>query len=483
MWLWMVACSGDVTPIDQPVTDVTIPTDDTVPTGTTESADSGTTTPGPSTVEVACATTDNALRFLCDVTVDPAQPVRVTWMRQDGLGVARSQLSDEVVGTHQVPVLFLSPEQAYDVAVTTLGATPAEASTELTAGGAPLPGLVTWLQSTGTSTLGLVGTEAPCMRSAVATVYDTATGDLVWYQDLDSDGSLGLIDMVRYLPDFRIIGDTGGAGRDIVEVDVMGNEITRFVHSYGGCCSLNHDVVKWRDWYVSQYQSSVNGLTVDNVVVLDAKGNEVYLWDAKANLPIPPDTFSRDYLHTNSEFVDADGNLYLSWFTPSALAKIEGDPNKPTWGAPAWIMTGDGQPGDLGNDLTIDWGTISTPHNFVRQHNFTVRADGRLMVLDNVNGRALVFSVDEAKGTATMEAEFPTYESSCGPQGTAMEGGNGNTLVSCASPWVREYDPATSKHVWEAQIQCPNGGGGGFTSGAATRWYPLDAWHEALLPE
>ena len=39
----------------------------------------------------------------CTVTVDPPQPVQITFGRQDGLGQTRVHTSEKVAGVHEVP--------------------------------------------------------------------------------------------------------------------------------------------------------------------------------------------------------------------------------------------------------------------------------------------------------------------------------------------------------------------------------------------
>jgi hypothetical protein len=321
--------------------------------------------------------------------------------------------------------------------------------------------------------MGLIGTEHPCNDDAVAVIFDTSTGDLVWYQDVDPGGSLGMLDMVRFTDEMTIIGESEGT---IVEVDLMGNDLTRFSTSYGGCCGLNHDVFKAPDGtYWSQYQQQTGLLTLDNIVVLDAAGVEQYEWRPADHLAIPAGARG-DWLHTNSEYVDANGDFYLSWLTRNSIAKFEGDRTAPNWGERIWIMTGNGLAGQLGNDITVDWSGVPGDDGFGGQHNAHLRRDGRLMFLDNDNGRGVVMTVDEVAMTATVDAVYETRENSCGAQGTAADTRAGNAVVACASEWVREYDLATASQIWEAELHCFNGGGGGWTSNAATRWYPLDGW-------
>src|SRR5205085_282718 len=118
------------------------------------------------------------------------------------------------------------------------------------------------------------------------------------------------------------------------------------------------------------------------VVVLDAVGTELYTWLPQDHLTIPPGA-DGDYLHTNSEYVDSNGDFYLSWLNQDSLGKFEGDRASPDWGDPIWLMAGNGRPNDLGNDMTIDWSQVGGPDEFGGQHNAHLRHDGRLMFLDN----------------------------------------------------------------------------------------------------
>jgi hypothetical protein len=129
---------------------------------------------------------------------------------------------------------------------------------------------------------------------------------------------------------------------------------------------------------------------------------------------------------------------------------------------------------DRQNTITVDWTGVPNPPSFSQEHSFYQRPDGLYEILDNAHGRALVFDLDEVAGTATVLGEYETHESTCGPQGTARATAAGNPVVGCAGEWLREYDKATSAQIWEADVQCP-GGGGGFGTGA-TRWYPLEGW-------
>lgn len=420
--------------------------------------------------EVGCRATDHPLRFSCGITLRSADSLQLTWRRQDGRGPARTR-TREPSDVHVVNVDLLEFDTTY---VVTAASPTRRWTTEFETLSPPFEGLETSLEITGTSTMGLIGTELPCSNRAVAVVYDTDTGGLVWYQNLDESGHLGVFDMVRFTDRGTVVGETRGS---VVEVDRQGRDIARFDVDYPDGLGLHHEIVDWNGLYLSPAQRNVDEagaapITLDDVVALDASGNEVFVWRADEHLSIPTDA-EGDVLHTNGLAVDEGGNLYQTWRARDAIARFDGPP---PWGAPRWVMTGDGQAGWVGNDVAVDWGTVTPPH-FGAPHSLHLRRDGRLMLLDNENGRGLVFTVDDQSRTATVDAAYPTREASCRYQGTAVDTRAGNAVVACASRWVREFDGESAELLWEARIsRCVDEGVGGWSPGQAVRWYPLDHW-------
>ena len=165
--------------------------------------------------------------------------------------------------------------------------------------------------------------------------------------------------------------------------------------------------------------------------------------------------------------------MLLSWFSQDTMPRSTGTGPAPTSGRRKWILRG-GPAGEVGNTITTDWSAVPSPSSFGHQHCLNVRPDGRLMLLDNSDGRGLVLSLDEAGGTATVDAAYPTHDGRCGPQGTRGARSPGTPVVGCAGDWVDEYDGTTGDQVWEAHVECA-GGGGGYVPGAV-RWYPIEDW-------
>lgn len=444
-------------------------TDTGTPVVTPPAPTTPTTAPPPSRVEVTCQPTDNVLRFGCHVVVEPAQPVEVRFVRADGTGASRIHPGPGFTTDHDVPLYILAPDTPYDVVATSaLWPDARRARTTVTTGHPP-PEVDTWLTVEGTSTMGLVGTELPCNTDAVAVIYDTTTGELVWYQEIDPDGQLGLMDMIRFTDDHTVLGE---AQTSIVEVDLAGNELLRLDRGIAYDEWFHHDIYKWSGNYYLLYQSIGLGVILDSLVVLDPAGNVVARWIAAQHLQIPDDAYG-DWMHTNTVYVDDSGDIYLSLRTQSTVLKLVGDIAHPDFGDVIWILAG-GEPAGLGSTIDIDWTGIPEPAEFQEQHNVHVRRDGRLMLLDNDNGRALILTMEPLTDTATVDAAYPTVELQCGPQGTAMETLAGNPVVGCYLGPLREYDLVTGAPIWESEVGCAQVGGLFGTGGA--RWYPLDGW-------
>jgi hypothetical protein len=436
--------------------------------------------PRPTALEVTCAATGNALRFECTITVEPAQPVALTFVRTDGLSVERAAASDAVETAHVLPVYFLAPAQEYTVEAHAT-AWPADVvATTLTT--TAVPGFIgSHLDMTGTSTMGMIGSNLPCSDDAVAVVYDTNTGDLLWYQVIDDPGAFGGNDMAVFTEEHTVLGESQG---DVVEVDLMGNDLMRLqnldqafgVTASGIFGNFHHDIAKHDGVYYVVYQQSYGGGgfgddILDDMILFDATGTELARWYSEDHLDLPPD-WSGDFTHTNTIFVDPNGDILLSFFGQSTIGKFEGDWTSPAFGTPLWLLRGSGA-GEIGNTIATDWSAVA-PASFSDQHNLHVRPDGLLELLDNTHGRALLIDLDEVGATATVLSQYETHENDCGPQGTAQSTAAGNPVVGCSGDFVREYDAVTGAMLWEAEAICPGGGGPG--PSGATRWYPLDGW-------
>jgi Arylsulfotransferase (ASST) len=459
----------------EPTDSGTTPTPtDTGTTGGTETGTTPTTSGPPTSLEVTCTPTANVLRYLCSVTVDPPQPVQLTFVRADGLSPARTVEGPASIGQHELGLYFMAPEQAYDVTVAATAWPDKGAATKFTTGVAPAK-VASSLSMTGTSTMGLIGTHLPCDTDAIGVVYDTHTGDLVWFHLFEGGGTFGANDMLAFTDDFTVLGESEGT---VVEVDLMGNDLVRLpdlsgdfgIPSGGIFGNFHHDITKRNGIYYVIYQEDFPGFDVlDGLVLFDASGTELTRWHAEDHLDLPSG-WSGDFLHTNSVYVDAAGDIYLSWLGQAMIAKLDGDLASPTFGDPIWQLDGESG-GGLTTTIATDFSGVGAPGSFEDQHSVILRADGRVQLLDNNNGRALVIAVDEKTNTATVDAEFATFENACSVQGTSRSTVAGNPVVGCLGDTVREYDITTEQMLWQAEVQCQTGPAGG-----SSRFYPLDGW-------
>jgi len=446
-------------------TDVPPPTDTDEPTDPNQAP----------TLGVTCTGTMNALRFLCTVTVDPPQAVQLTFARTDGLSVVRTVEGPDAIGTHELPLYFMAPEQGYDVDVIATAWPDDGISATVTTG--PVPNKVaSSLDMTGTSTMGLIGTHNPCDNDAIGVIYDTNTGDLVWYHLLEPGGTFGTNDMMMFTEDMTILGESVGS---ISEVDLMGEDVVRlpdladaFGVPVGGLFgNFHHDIMKRNGIYYVIVQEDFGGFDVlDALILFDGYGTELARWHAQEHLAIPPN-WGGDFLHANSVYVDEAGDIYLSMLSQAMIAKLDGDLASPTWGDPIWLLDGDGPAGELDGTLFADFSAVGPPDEFEDEHSAASRSDGRLQLLDNNNGRALVITIDEVNSMAIVDAEFATFEDSCSVQGTSRSTQAGNPVVGCLGDTVREYDINTEMLLWQGTVDCMSGPGPG-----STRFYPLDGW-------
>jgi hypothetical protein len=469
--LWLAAAcapAGDGTGVPAGVETVSIPPPTvTAPPSTvpTEPA-----YPKPTAISMSCAETENVLRPSCHVDVEPAQPVQITVARADGSGVARVHASDLVATAHDLALYFMAPDtdHVFTAAATTW---PDELTAEVVHHTGTPPDVVgSWLEMTGTSTLGLIGANLACSTSAVAVIYDTYTGDLAWYQLLDAYGGLGVDELVHFLPEGTVFAETGTA---LVEVDVHGNPLMDLRFGVDYTDALHHDVAKLGDvvyGLVSYFPDPGDpSLWIDAVTLIDANsGAEIDRFRPHEELDIP-DSAAGDYTHANTVTVDPDGDIHVSWLTQATLLKIDGQTGTETFGDPIWIVGN----GAFEPTHTLDFSMVGGLDYFGFQHSLTLRADGRILVLDNQSGRGLSIALDDTEMRALVDAEYPTVEESCGPQGTAVESAGGNVVVACWGDWVREYDGITADLLWEAKVECRLG-----DSVGVVRWTPLDSWND-----
>jgi hypothetical protein len=420
----------------------------------------------PSTLSATCAPTANPIRFDCTVVVDPPQPVEIRFAPADGSGPERVHPSDEVTGEHDIGLYLMRADTDYQWTARTLEGSAlgaAELTDALTTGPLPPDIAETHLTVTGASSVPYVGTHHPCDASATPVVYDTVTGEVVWYEELDPEGTLGFFDMLQFTEDHTVLGETGPS---LVEVDLRGRDLLRLERNLDYDEYFHHDLFKRNGHVYAIYQDGGQP-TLDGVAIFDATtGVEVANWRARDHLEIPGGA-AGDWMHSNTVWVDEAGDMFISSWAQDSILKIAGDWTQPDFGQLIWALAGLGNAG-FGDDFTVDYSPVPE-EGFRDQHNVNFTADGRLLMLDNGHGRGLLLTVDQVALTARADAEFPANEWVCGPQGTAQAVPSGNVFVGCSGAELLEYD-ASGVQVWDGVAVCES------ARSSVIRWYPLEDW-------
>jgi hypothetical protein len=468
-WLVALGCAGDGTgpPAETGSTVEPVESGDTGDTGDTGTV--GTPSyPQPTSITASCDPTDNALRFTCHVSIRPPQPVQIAFSKADGTGLTRVHRGPLDAPEQDVDLYFLAPATSYTFTASAADWPRDPVVTGSFQTGSPPLDLTARLSVSGTSSTPYLGTNLSCGSGANAAVFDTETGELLWYQVMDPQGAFGGYQMVQFTEDQTVLGQTGG---QVVEVDLMGRDLLRKYEGADYDVDLHHDLFK-RDglYYLLYHEGSP---LLDGFLIWDSTGTEIARWWSDDHLAIPG-WATGDWLHTNTIFVK-DGSVWLSSFAQSTVMKVDADLASPTFGQVEWVMAGTDLQ-DLGNDFAIDWSAVGDPDAFEHQHHLNVLDDGRVMFLDNQHGRGLILDLDEASHTAAVEGAYPTTFPACGPQGTATETAAGDVLVDCSGMTLLEYAESGGAPVWSAELRCSNGNVGGGPSNSPERWYPLDGW-------
>jgi hypothetical protein len=441
-----------------------LPGSPTAPTPPQPEPDPTTTTPPetfiPSSLQASCEPTSHPLQFACRVNVDPPQPVQIRFGKSDGTGQERTQTSDAALSEHDIVLYFMSGDTDYHWTAETLQAGDTQVTGAFHSGQHPeMPKLVV----SGQSSAPYVGSHDPCSNpSTQAQVFDTVTGELVWYQEVDPGALMGLRHMIRFTEDHTVLADIGIG---LVEMDLLGNELVRLELGTDFEYMLHHDVNKSNGYIYALFEVP-GSPALDGVYIFDPTGVMVGEWHASSVFE-PPLSGGGSWLHTNTVWVDEAGDILLSSWAMSSVIKIEGDWTSPEFGQHIWTLSGEGFD-DVGDDFVIDWSAVDDADRFQRQHDLKLLPDGRMLMLDNHVGRGLILSLDEATMTATAESAYSTGYI-CGPQGTAAAT-TGHVFVGCSGPDILEYD-LEGELLWQATAVCPSG-----DEAISARWYPLEGW-------
>jgi len=402
--------------------------------------------------EADCVLTkENTLRAVCTVHVDPPQPIQIAFGPADGFGPDRVHVSEQVTSTHTVDLYIMPPNtqiawtaQAVDGLQLakgrfSTGVVPEGSTTSLKQrpGGAP-----PWQ---------LLGLASACRVGAVAVLLGPSSR-VVWYEDLTE--RLGsLLEAVTFTEDRTVLAlvDDG-----IFEVDLMGRRLLT-LPSEDLPVHVHHDVFRRDGLTYVLFNETVKhdeaSLLVDGVLVLDAAGAEVARWRLADHLPDDPAIspgLTTDYSHANSVWVDAAGDILVSFRHLDTVIKLDGVAAD-TFGAIRWRLAG-GPDAALGSDFT-------GPVDFQAQHNVHLEDDGRMIMLDNralpqESSSILVLELDEGARTVA-ESERHTLPLHCAFQGSAWRTESGVLIAGCAPPRrMFAFNAEDGSLFYDAELVC-----------------------------
>jgi len=431
------------------VTDTGDDTASTTPTG--DSADTIDTGPVPTTLSAVCTLTkDNPLRAWCDVTVDPPQPVEVWFQRSDGNGPERVHASDEAVDAHRVGLYMMEPDTSYDIEARTLTGDAMMQGSLVT--GLPSGGMAVLATTDGTSSATYFGMQSPCFAPS-AVVLNT-DGVPVWGHTFFGSGN---VEGVSFTEDDTVIGLLN-APDQVVEVDRMGREQLRLVSGVDYPDATHHDAFRRDGRTYVLFNHASEGLTLDGFYVFE--GTQLLgTWYLEDHHDPDPGggLFGFDYSHANAIWVDADGEIYVSFRHLSGVMKVRGI-DDPAFGEVIWTLSGDPADMPLGTDFTLT-GSATSEVSFQRQHNVHRTDDGQLAMFDNRANyvdasRLLHLDVDETGMQADI-TEAWTLPNHCAFQGGAWSTDAGNPVATCAQTGTGfEFTPGAPDAVFTIDATC-----------------------------
>jgi hypothetical protein len=471
--LWLVAGCRD------PETGGPPGSSDPPPVDTTPPPHTDTTASDPTDgLAVSCtAKPENVLRYACEVHVDPAQGVEITWVDDAGTLPVRSARSEDPAKNHELVVNFVPPDTLVRWTVTGLSDPSYTEEGSFVTGPVPDGADIVLTSLSGHTSAPQIGMVSPCVDGAVVAIVDPELGRPLWYQDLPtSAGPIGFVDGVSFTEDHTVLAIVNGT---IVETDLVGHVLRTLTPGLDLTGWAHHDVFRKNGLTYALFQEAITLPTgnylLDGFDVFDAANERVAEWHL-ADVFVPPSdggtTYPIDYSHANAIWVDDALQVTLSLRHLSAIASIRGDPSAADFGAIDWRMSGDPD-GAFGTDFALH-GNGFVPADFEQQHNVHWLPDGHLTFFDNrlaldEPSRIVELEVDPASLEAKFVGawELPVH---CDFQGGAWRTPTGNALATCAP--LREgfeFDPTNGKVAWHGAASC----GDGFGS-YVPRFVPLD---------
>jgi hypothetical protein len=414
---------------------------------------------------------------------------------QFGQGKYEWEISDSAkVTSHKVLIIGMYASKAYQIkAISTNGGGSVNGTTNFTSGALPAaipvakitaadptkvqPGWTLMNVLKSSSTMGPIANDP-----AAAVMYDTLTGQPVWYYQDGATKDFGGAISTSLTDKGVMIGPViaqSGNGESPREVDFAGNILWECKDVIcGGSGPLTHDAIKLSNGNHVVIRWKAIGASTDSetyINEIDASGKIV--WTMNFNDLVPkPSGASGDWCHGNSVVIDiAKDTVYLNC---RFLGLVKGSYKNPkTLG---WFL-----PASYGKATSSTMTFSPTTSQYSDTHDPEMHDDGTLLVFDNggynssgvssttYHSRALEYKIDEAKKTATLSWEFPGtfnvdtwYKNTWynAYYGDADRLANGNVMISAGSvssnngdARVFEVQKADGKVVWEMKFDAGYG--------------------------
>lgn len=411
-------------------------------------------------LSASCGSTPNVLRYTCEIDVEPAQAVQLSfWPTSDPDDVqVFTSLSSQSRHDLGLYLMRAGREYAWEAQATRGG--PVVQGSWVTG---ELPAaLEERYDVSGTPTMGHVMFMSPCQPYAiVADVH----GETLWYQRMDDDTGVFRWGVV-WTEDDTVLTMFGRRESEdpnmILEFDMMGNEVQRIVRGEHFDEYVHHDMFR-RDGLTYALRKDlldVDGETFvyDGIYVFD--GTQLVAdWELASAFTPEPGATQNDYTHGNSLFVDGEGNMLVSFRHLSSIALLDGDTSSSAFGD--WIWGIQGLPSDSDVSFPNDFPLVASVDGvaqFSQQHNAHMLDDGSIVLFDNSQGsrdsRVVRLRLDpSAKESEIIDAY--SMEQFCSFDGGAWTTAEGNPVGTCA-PARRavEFDAASGEALWEMTVSC-----------------------------
>jgi hypothetical protein len=401
--------------------------------------------PVPQVLSASCTLTDNALRVLCEATLDlPGEATLVLEAEgaQTRTFVSEPALEPELLGWG------LLPETTYRWTIGPL-------SGELTTGSLPEALAQAEIVTTGHA-FGFDAVLHPmaCPDEDYFVMLD-GQGRIVWYEP-SSVYFQGSMNGYEWNQDARTVLSVNTS--TLLEQHVSGEVVLQLTSGVDFEHTLHHDTERWGDYRYLLFEYPLPqgpgwGRPADGVHVFEGS---TWLGTFRVADHFVPEDGWGDWTHANGLQVTEAGELVLSLLNYDTVLSIDGDPASPTFLEVNWHAVGspDGLPGpDYAPVEGLDEG-------FSRQHNASRHGD-TLWLFDNRSqreSRAIRLRMDEAQGTLTLDAAW-SFDETCENQGGSVPL-PGGVLATCANNGqVWAFLEGQPSPTWTLQADCGDAAG------------------------